>query len=325
MGLSIWIIDDEWSNYNIEEKLLKEELKDCTIYYSKLNYANDLKKIGSKVDAVIVQISVNVSKEMIDKLTKCKIISVYGTGYNNVDVKYAAKKNIKIGYIPGYCAEDIADYVIGSIFYFNKNYGCFKKEICENQWGAQVISKPVRRVNTLKLFILGFGKIGQAVAGRAKALNIEVLAYSPHLTEENAKKLGVKKVDINEGLKEADFLSVHSVYTKETENLLSYEDFKFMKKTAYLINTSRGRVINQKDLIKAVKENIICGAMLDVLENEPPEVNDEVLHTEGIVITPHISYYSEEALNELQYRAAKNVVKVLKIQEGADLVQSRIN
>lgn len=321
MGLSIWIIDDEWPDYKIEEKLIKEQLKDCTIYYSDLSFKNDIDEIGPKADAVICQISVDVTKEVIDKLEKCRIISVYGTGYNNVDVEYAHKRNIEVGYIPGYCAEDIAEYVIGSMFYINKQYGAFTEEIKKGLWGAQVMKNTVRRMSSLKLFILGFGRIGQSVAEKAQALGVKVLAYSPHLTEETAKKFKVQKVGLEEGLKEADFVSVHSMYTKKTENLLSYEQFKLMKETAYLINTSRGKVINQSDLVKAVKEKVIKGAVLDVLETEPPQCGDEILDTEGIIITPHTSYYSEEAMNELQYRAAKNAVLVLKNEIGADLVK----
>ncbi len=317
----IWIIDDEWADYKIEEKLLYSEFPDCTIKYSDLDFEKDLETFGTDVDAVICQISVDMNKEVISKLDKCKIISVYGTGYNNVDIEAAKEKGINVGFIPGYCAEDIGDYVIGAIYYINKGYGTYNKAIQSGLWGAQAVTKTINRLSSKKLLIFGYGRIGQVVGKKAKANNIEVLACDPFLSEERAKELGVKMVSLEEGLKQADFVSIHCIYSKETKGLFGKDQFKMMKNDAYLINSSRGPIVNQKELIEAVKNNDIAGAVLDVLEQEPPEKNDEILQTDGIIVTPHMSYYSIDALNELQYRAASNVVKVLCGKDGADLVK----
>ena len=188
-------------------------------------------------------------------------------------------------------------------------------------WGAQAVTKTINRLSSKKLLIFGYGRIGQVVGKKAKANNIEVLACDPFLSEERAKELGVKMVSLEEGLKQADFVSIHCIYSKETKGLFGKDQFKMMKNDAYLINSSRGPIVNQKELIEAVKNNDIAGAVLDVLEQEPPEKNDEILQTDGIIVTPHMSYYSIDALNELQYRAASNVVKVLCGKDGADLVK----
>ena len=321
MNPLIWIIDDEWSNYKIEEELLYSEFPGCTIKYSNLNFEKDLEEFGGKADAVICQISVDMTKEVIEKLHNCKIISVYGTGYNNVDINAAKEKKIEVGFIPGYCAEDIGDYVIGALYYINKGYGTYNSQIKQGLWGAQAINKTITRLSGKKLLIVGYGRIGQTVGRKAIANNLEVLAYDPFLTDERAKELGVENVSLMEGLMVADFVSIHCIYSNETKGLFGKKQFELMKNDAYLINSSRGPIVNQKELVEAVKDKKIAGAILDVLETEPPEVDDQILNTEGITVTPHMSYYSNDALNELQYRAANNVVKVLKGKDGADLVK----
>jgi D-3-phosphoglycerate dehydrogenase / 2-oxoglutarate reductase len=317
----IWIIDDELSNYEIEEKIFESELYDYEVFYSKLEkLKEDLSKFGKNADAIITQISVNISKEIINELNNCRIISNYGTGYNNIDIDAARERNIQVGYVPGYCAEDIADYVMSAILHLSKPIVGFNSKINNGEWSSQAISVPINRISSKTLFIVGMGLIGGATAKKAAALGLNVLAYSPTLTDEKASKYSAKCVALEEGLHTADFVSVHLKYTKETANFLNKSHFALMKKDAYLINTSRGGVLDQSDLVDVIRNKKIAGAILDVLACEPPAKDDMVLSTPGIIVTPHVSYYSVEALCELQRRAAENVVKVLNNQPGADVV-----
>jgi len=317
----IWIIDDEWPDYEIEQKIFREKLDDYTIKYTKPHeLERDLDDFGRYADAVLSQISVPMTKAVIDRLEKCQIISNYGTGYNNVDVSAATARGIKVGYIPGYCAEDIADYVLGAMIYTIFPMGSFGPAISAGRWGAQTVSGPVHRLETRTLFIAGMGRIGKAVAKKAVSAGVRVLAWGRSLTEEEAEKCGAKPVSMEEGLRSADFVSAHVKLTDETKRLFSKEYFNLMKQNAWLINTSRGGVVDQKALIEAVQSGVIAGAVLDVLEKEPPDADDPVLKTPGIVITPHISYFSEEALSELQRRAAETAAGVLNGQGMSDLV-----
>ncbi len=315
----IWIIDDEWENYQIEEKVLGEMLPGCTLKYSGLDFTQDLARFGAQADAVICQITVPMTAAVLEKLRQCKIISVYGTGYNNVDLAAAKRLNIAVGYIPGYCAKDIAEYVMGAVYYLNKGYGAYQNAIAEGKWGAGAVGRPLRRIARQSLLVIGYGRIGKAAGEQALRAGMRVYACDPYLSEEQANALGVVKTTMEKGLALADFVTVHSIYTKETEGLLSMREFRQMKPSAYLINTSRGPVVNQQDLVAAVEEGVIAGAVVDVLEKEPPIADEPILHTEGIIVTPHISYYSDEALYELQYRAARNVGLYLTNQAGADL------
>lgn len=315
----IWIIDEEWPDYKIEEKILNEKLPGCEIRYSHYDYQDDVEAFGKDADAIICQVYAKIPKETIDKLTKCKIISLFGGGYDRIDVKAANEKGIPVSFVPGYCTEDLSDYVMAGIFYANKNILSYQSAIEQGLWGAQAVSKPVHRIKGSVLTIIGVGRIGSAVAKKAVALNMEVLGYDPYVDAEAMAAIGVKKVSLDEGLAAADFLSLNPKYYSETDSLLSLKEFKKMKKSAFIINTSRGRVMVEKDLIKAVREGIIAGAVLDVVADEPPKTDAEILHTDNIVVTPHISYISQESFAELKTRASMNVVKVFNGENIKDL------
>lgn len=316
----IWIIDEEWPDYETEKDVLARKFPDCTIRFSGEQFAADLADFGKKADAIICQVNIAMSADVIKELENCKVIAVYGAGYDKVDVRSAKDKGILVTNVPGYCNEDLSDYVMASIYHFNKQLTDWQLPIKQGLWGAQAVNHPVKRVSKSTLFIIGFGKIGRMTARKAKALGMRVLAYGPHLTTETAKTYGVENVDFDTGLAQADYVSVHTPFTEATASLLSYKDFNKMKPTAYFINTSRGGVVNQKDLLQAVREKKIAGAVLDVLQQEPPDRRDVILRCPQILVTPHISYLSEEALAELKYRAADNAAKVLAGEPTADVV-----
>lgn len=317
----IWIVDDEWPDYAIENSVFSKNAEEYEVKYSKNDdFSKDLESFGKNAEALLCQISVPVTGEVINQLNRCKVISNYGTGYNNIDVEAARGKGIPVAYVPGYCAADIAEYVIGAICHYHRTPAGYTEKIKTGIWGAQAIDKPVHRLSAKKLFVIGMGSIGREVAAKASCLGLKVIAWSPSLTDSEAARLGVQRAGLEEGLSTADFISVHIKFNKDTYKFLKYEHFCKMKKNACFINTARGGVIDQKGLLRAIEEGRLSGAMLDVLEQEPPDPQDEILGCEKITVTPHISYYSEEAFQQLKFRAAMNVVKVLKSEPGADLV-----
>lgn len=316
----IWIIDEEWSEYQTEEKILKDAFPDCEIRHSGNDYQKDLKLFGKDADAILCQVYINLSSETIQQLTKCKIIAIYGGGYDRVDIEAAKAKKIAVTFVPGYCVEDVSDYVISAIYFFNKNLTYYFSAVNQGPWGAQAAKKLNPRIQSSTLLIIGFGRIGKTVAKKAKLMRMNVLACDPGIDVEAEKKYGVKKVSLAEGIKSADFVTIHVKYDENTESLVSMEEFQEMKDTAYMINTSRGKVIKEEDLIVAVREKIIAGAMLDVISNEPPVGDEEIFNVPDIFVTPHISYLSTESLLALKQRAAGNVVKILQGESSEDTV-----
>jgi phosphoglycerate dehydrogenase-like enzyme len=316
----IWIIDEEWPDYEIENSIFKQAFEDYEIRYSKNDFKSDLDSFGSRADAVLCQVNIAVDAPFIEKLDNCKVISVYGSGYNNVDTAAAANKGIPVAFVPGYCAVDIAEYVLAAMLYFNKGFSRWKSAVATGLWGAQAITAAPTRLAGQKLLIVGLGRIGREVAKKAIAAGLTVLAFDPYQDESALRALGVQKVEMDDGLAEADFISIHAIFNSETTALLSMKDFQKMKKTAVLINASRGGVIDQNDLIKALNGDVIAGAALDVLKTEPPIQNDPILSCKNLLLTPHISYLSGESLAELQRRAAQSVADVLKNIPCSDLV-----
>ena len=315
----IWIIDEEWPDYEVEEGILNKAFPGCTIKHSGNNYKKDLDDFGKEADAVICQVYVDLPKETIDKLEKCKIIALFGGGYDRIDVKSANEKGIKVTFVPGYCVEDLSDYVMAGIFHCNKKLDYFYKNIKNGLWGAPAVEKPVNRINSSTLLIIGLGKIGTAVAEKAKALNMHVIAYDPYVDAQTMHQKGVEKVEWDYGIQSADFISINTKLTPETEKLIVMDDFKNMKDSAYIINTARGKVVDEKAMIEAVKKGTIAGAVLDVVSIEPPDLNNEIFYCENILVTPHISYISNQSFLELKTRATMNVVKVLNNEEVVDL------
>lgn len=318
----IWIIDEEWDNYKIEEKVILDKIPNCEIKYSGLDFKKDLDTVGGLADAVICQINIPMSGEVIDRLTNCKVISVYGAGYDKVDVGYAKQKGIKVTNVSSYCVDDVSDYVISAMYRYNKMLSGYNNGLKNGLWGAQAVERKIHRLSSQKLFIAGFGKIGREIAKKAKALGMSVMFFDPYVSEESADEMGVQKVSLEDGLASGDFLSLNMKLTGDTQKLITLKELKLMKPEAYLINASRGGVIEEDDLMKAVNEGIISGATLDVVSVEPPPENLEILHCNNIFVTPHISYLSEDSLNELQRSAAENAVGILTGETVRDIVNN---
>lgn len=314
----IWIIDEEWPGYELEKQAILEKYPDCDIRFSGNDYAADLEEFGKAADAVICQISVDMNGDTIRKLDNCKVISVYGVGYDNVDTAAAKEKGIKVCNVPGYCAEDVSDYAIAAMYAHCKLWKTYSPS--DGLWGAQAAPGKIYRISNMTLLILGFGRIGRMIAGKAKAAGMKVLCYDPYVSSETAEQLGVSKVEMEDGLRQADFISLNMKLCEETEHMISDREFGLMKKSAYIINASRGKTLDTAALLRAVKAGKIAGACLDVLEEEPPRADDPVLACPGITVTPHISFYSEDSLDELQVSAALNALKILDDQEIPEIV-----
>lgn len=315
-----WIIDDEFASYDVEKKLLSERHPGCEIRFSKEINDKDINDFSEDTDALICQISVQVDGDFLQKLINCKVVSVYGAGYNNVDIAAARKLGMAVTNIPGYCAEDVADYVMAAIFRNNKQIDRYSAGISNGLWGANAVVEKPRRISSQKLFVIGFGNIGRMLAEKAAGVGMSVLyfdAYESKEMKELEVKIGAKRViAIEDGLKEADIVSVHMTLNDETRGFFNEKMFESMKPGMQFINASRGGVVNEGALIEAVKRGIIAEATLDVIVNEPPKADDPILSVKNICVTPHISYLSQDSLYQLQFRAARNAADIV---DGKDI------
>lgn len=303
---------------DVEESVL-EDVADLTVVWC--NSPREVVEAAKDADAIMAAdiAHVPLTREILSQLKNVKVISVYGVGTDTIDLKAAKEYNIIVANVPDYGISEVADHTMALALSLLRKVLILDKALREHGWN-RVRSNinyirenfgEIRRLSALNFGLIGFGRIARAVAERAKAFGFNILAYDPYVPNELFKKMDVRRVDLDQLLRESDILSVHVLLTEETRHLLGENEFKKMKKGAFLINTSRGAVIDENALIKALKENIIGGAALDVFEKEPLSEDSPLLKMENVILTPHIAWYSEEAMLDQKRKTALNVKRVL--------------
>ena len=269
------------------------------------------KVIERSIDAdIIVTNKTVLTADILEKLPKAKYISTLATGYNVIDTAFAREKGITVSNIPAYSTDGVAQLVFAFILELTNQVALHNESVKSGDWCTSehfcYWKSPITEIANKTLGIVGFGKIGSAVAQIANAFGMKVIAYSPN-TRSYSGFGSVRFVSLDEVIENSDIISLHCPLTAETTGLVNYEFLSRMKKTALLINTSRGPVINEADLKKALDEDIIAGAGVDVLSVEPAKDDNPLLKAEKCLITPHIAWASFEARSRLMKIFRSNV------------------
>lgn len=272
---------------------------------------------------VILVVYAKITEKIINSAIKLRGIVRYGIGVDNIDLKAASKRKIPVANVPDYCIGTVADHAFTLLLALNRKILLANNVVRSGKWGVWTSPLPKLMGVDLEgkvLGLIGIGKIGSAVAARAKGFDMKVIAYDPYIPKEAAEKLGIELVDLETLLKNADFVSIHSPLTDETRGMIGEEELKLMKKTAYIINTARGPIIQEEALYKALKNGWIAGAGLDVYEKEPPDKNNPLFKLDNVVLTPHIAYYTQEAIWRLEMTAVEEAIRILQGQLPKNLV-----
>jgi glyoxylate reductase len=263
------------------------------------------------VDALVTLLSDKIDAEVFDAAPKLKIVAQMAVGFDNIDVAEATRRGIYVTNTPGVLTETTADFAWALLMAVARRVVEADKYVRSGQWKVSWHPSMLlgRDVYGATLGIVGAGRIGTAVARRAKGFNMKILYYDVvPMPPEIEKELGAKRVDLDTLLRESDFVSIHVPLIKETCHLINEEKLKLMKKTAYLINNSRGAVVDEKALYKALKEGWIAGAALDVFEQEPTPLDNPLLKLDNVVVAPHISSASYETRSRMAEMVAENLV-----------------
>lgn len=251
-----------------------------------------------------------------------KVIANYAVGYNNIDIKAAKEKNILVTNTPGVLTDAVADHAAGLIFAAAQKIVAADKYTRAGKyeaWGPELFLGGDIFGKTLG--IIGFGRIGSSVAARMhRGFGMKILYADINRNPEMEEKLKAEYREIGDLLKEADFVSLHTALTEATKHLINAERLGLMKLTAYLINTSRGPIIDEQALVKALKEKKIAGAGLDVFENEP-ELSPGLAELDNVVLTPHIASATKETRDKMATMAANNIIAALDGQTPPNLVE----
>jgi len=277
-------------------------------------------------DALVSLLTDNIDAEVMDAAgPNLKIIANYAVGYNNIDVEEATKRGIMVTNTPGVLTETTADFAWTLLMAIARRIVEADKFVREGKFRGW---EPMLLLGTdvfgATLGIVGFGRIGQAMARRALGFNMRVLYYdNSKVDEQIEKELKATFVDLPTLLKESDFVTLHVPLTKQTHHLIGEKELKMMKKDAYLINTARGPVVDEKALVKALKEGWIKGAALDVFENEP-EIEPELLKLDNVVLAPHIASASYATRSKMSVMVAENIIKALNGEVPPNLVNPEV-
>lgn len=305
--MKVVITDFEYPNVDQETKIITEsgaQLQACH-----LKTEEEIIAAVRDADAVIVQYAV-ITRKIIDHMQNCKMIIKYGIGVNNIDSAAATEKGIYVCNVPDYGVDEVSNHAIALLLALAKKLPVITKALRGGDWGY-TSTVPLFRLAGSTLGLVGLGRIPSLVAKKMSGFGMRILAFDPYMTPEAARERGAELVDFETLCRESDFISIHCPLTDSTTHLFDEKAFVLMKKTAFLINTARGPVIEEQALIQALKSGKIAGAGLDVFESEPISQKSELLRMDNVIATPHCAWYSEEAISTLQRKVAEEVVNVL--------------
>jgi D-3-phosphoglycerate dehydrogenase / 2-oxoglutarate reductase len=265
--------------------------------------------VARDADALLATYA-KITGEMIPQMKRCRIISRFGIGVDNVDIPAATKMGIVVTKVPDYCIDEVSDHTLALLLALVRKIPSSNARTHAGRWEMQAVV-PIHRLRGSVLGLVGFGRIPQLVAPKAQAFGIKVVAYDPYIGEDVFKRAQVEKVEFAQLVKISDYISIHSPLVPETRHLFNADVFRQMKPTAYLVNTARGPIVDEEALAKALDAKQLAGAGLDVLSQEPPN-GSPLFGRDNVILTPHTSFYSVESLVDLQVKAAEEVVRVFK-------------
>jgi D-3-phosphoglycerate dehydrogenase len=258
--------------------------------------------------ALLVQFA-TIDDALIRSLDDCLVISRYGIGVDMIDLGAAARAGIPVTNVPDFCIDEVSTQTIGFLIDLNRQTWPLASHVAAGNWGSPITVAAPRRLAGQTLGVVGLGAIGREVARKAGALGLTVLAHDPYAEPDAESRVSMRSLDAL--LTESDYVTLHCPLNDSTRGLIGEAQLALMRPTAYLLNLSRGPVVDQDALRAALAAGVIAGAALDVLVTEPPPADDPLLRMDNVIITPHTSSWSAESLTQLRHDAARNVVEAL--------------
>ena len=307
MTKRVLVTDHAWP-LDIEREVLAEV--DAELLVAERQDEEELVELASEADAILTNWR-KVPAAALDAAGGCLIVSRYGIGVDNIPVEHATRLGILVTNVPDFCTDEVSDHAMALVLCCARRIARFDRATSAGVWNLAAVAPGMSRLSGRTLGLVGYGRLAQAVAVKALAFGLTVLAFTPRL-EPGDISPGVRGTnDLEEVVRESDYLSLHAPATTETRHMINEHILALMKPTAYLINNARGALVDEEALYVALRENRIAGAALDVLTVEPARPDHPLLALENVVVTPHASFYSEEAIIDLERRASQHVALVL--------------
>jgi D-3-phosphoglycerate dehydrogenase len=282
---------------------------DPELRLSKSASAEDILAVARDADAVLVTYA-RLPGELLQQLRRCKAIGRFGLGVDNVDLPAAAALGITVTYVPDYCMQEVSDHAMALLLALARKVTLSNRLVQGGRWEVPPVV-PIHRLSGRVLGLVGFGNIPRALAPKAMAFGLRVVAHDPYADAAVLAAAGVAGMGFDELLALSDFVSVHAPLSPATRGLINAAALGKMKRGALLINTARGPLVDEEALVAALDSGHLGGAALDVVAVEPLPKESRLLGRDNVILTPHTGFYSVEALEELQTKCASDVARVL--------------
>jgi len=271
--------------------------------------AEDILAVGRDADAILVTYA-KLPGELLRQFRRCKAIGRFGLGVDNIDIAAAAELGITVTYVPDYCMQEVSDHTMALLLALARKVPQSNALVQAGRWDMPAVV-PIHRLAGRVLGLVGFGNIPRALAPKAKAFGLRVVAHDPYASQHALAAAGVEGMSFDRLLEISDFVSIHAPLLPATRGLFNADVFRKMKQGACLINTARGPLVDEDALLAALDSGRLAGAALDVVAVEPLPKQSRLIGRDNVVLTPHTGFYSVEALNELQTKCAADVARVL--------------
>jgi D-3-phosphoglycerate dehydrogenase / 2-oxoglutarate reductase len=276
--------------------------------------ATDVTAAVAGADVVVVQFA-PFDASAAAAVAKGATIIRYGVGYNNIDVGAAAAHGLRVGYVPDYCADEVADHTAAAALTMLRKLPMLDASVRTENWAAVAVSKPMKPFAQTNFGFFGLGQIGRAVLARLKGFGFQFMAADPGLSAQDAAAIGVALVDADTLLQQADIISLHAPATAQTTGFFNAARLATMRPHAVIVNSARGQLIVEHDLADALTNGTIAGAALDVFHIEPLPLENPLRRAPNTLLTPHAAWYSEAAIQKLQALVAEDIARALRGEE----------
>lgn len=307
---TVLITDHDFPDFKIEREILNQaDIQLLTAQAKDEREVLDaLESTEQSLDAIITQFA-PITQAVFEKIPDVAVVGRFGIGINNIDVESATDHGIPVVNVPSYCEDEVAEHTLSLLLACVRQVPQYNQSVKNGSWDWRN-GKPIQRLEGQTIGFVGFGKIPQTVLQKASGFNFEKLVFDPYISSELLTEYGAEDVDFDELLARSDIISVHTPLTDETRGMFDTEAFEAMKRSGYLVNTSRGAVIDVKALYRAIESGEIAGAGLDVFPYEPPgEI--PLLELDEVIVTPHVAWYSEQSIEDLRRIVVEDVAGVL--------------
>ena len=315
--MNVLITDYAWDDLLPEQEILANA--EAGLIVAETGEEDELIELAPDADGILTCWK-PVTERVLDAAPRCLSVGRYGIGLDNIAVAHATRLGIVVTNVPTFCLEEVSDHAMALLLTCARKVSFYDRNIKAGVYDLQK-GERMHRLRGRTLGIVGLGRIGRTLVPKALGFGMRVVSYDPATGDPPE---GVEPLRFDELLARSDFISIHVPLTEATRGMFGRKQFKRMKRGAFLINTARGPVLDSAALLDALNHGEIAGAALDVLDREPPDSDDPLIHHERVILTPHAAFYSAESVHDLQVIAARQMADLLKGKRPDNIVNPEV-